>query len=159
MTAPTPALTAIRQIATGTARMPRPREVVRAVAMRTFLTDPTRRILYIALAFALFLWVFVAAVWTLSTQLGRRRSTGIVLTAVGAALGEPAAFVGLEQALTAWNDQLGLLPWGLARILGITTYLEIPGDTAWYAAAFGAVLLVAGLALAVPGRRSRASVA
>ncbi|TPX02819.1 hypothetical protein FJ656_20385, partial [Schumannella luteola] len=63
---------------------------------------------------------------------------------------------GLEQALTLWNDQLGLLPWGLARILGITTYLEIPDDTAWWAAAFGLVLGLVGLALAlVPRRRAR----
>ena len=26
---------------------------------------------------------------------------------------------------------MGLLPWGLARILGITVYLDIPADTAW----------------------------
>jgi hypothetical protein len=61
--------------------------------------------------------------------------------------------VGLERALTAWNDQVGLLPWGLSRILGITVYLGIPADTAWWAAGLGAVLLVAGLLLALPGRR------
>lgn len=131
-----------------------------------FWTDPTRRTLYIAVAFALFLWGFVAAGWALSTQIGRRRATGVVLAAVGAGLAIPAtivAAVGLEQALTVWNDQLGLLPWGLARILGITTYLEIPGDTAWYAAAAGVVIALVGLALALPGRlraaRSQASLA
>jgi hypothetical protein len=41
------------------------------------------------------------------------------------------------------------LPWGLARILGITTYLEIPDATAWWAAAFGAALLAVGLLLAL----------
>ncbi len=57
------------------------------------------------------------------------------------------AIIGLEPVLSLWNDQVGLLPWGLARILGLTTYLEIPGDTAWWAAAFGAVA----------GRRRRAA--
>jgi hypothetical protein len=117
-----------------------------------FWTDPVRRTAYISLAFAAFLWTFVAAGWALATRLGARRATGIVLASVGAGLAIPAAIVGaigLERALTVWNDQLGLLPWGLARILGITTYLEIPDDTAWWAAAFGAVLLVVGLLLAL----------
>ena len=60
------------------------------------------------------------------------------------------AVIGLEPVLSAWNDQMGLLPWGLARILGLTTYLEIPADTAWWAAAFGAVVCAVGLLLAVP---------
>jgi len=125
-----------------------------------FWTDPLRRTLYISVAFAMFVWAFVAAGWALSTQIGRRRATGAVLTAVGAALAIPAAVVGaigLESALTAWNDQVGLLPWGLARILGITTYLEIPDDTAWYAAAFGAIVAVIGLLLWMPGRRAAAA--
>ena len=57
----------------------------------------------------------------------------MVLAAVGAGLAIPAtvvAAIGLETALSAWNDEMGLLPWGLARILGITVYLEIPADTA-----------------------------
>ena len=49
-----------------------------------FLTDPTRRVLYIAVAFALFVWVFVAAGWAISVQIGVRRATGAVLGAVGA---------------------------------------------------------------------------
>ena len=32
---------------------------------------------------------------------------------------------------------MGLLPWGLSRILGITVYLDIPADTAWSAAGGG----------------------
>ena len=63
------------------------------------------------------------------------------------------AAIGLEQALTVWNDQLALLPWGLSRILGITVYLGIPAETPWWIAAVGAIGLLAGLALAVPTRR------
>lgn len=117
-----------------------------------FWTDPVRRTVYISLAFAAFLWTFVAAGWALVARLGARRATGVVLAAVGAGLAVPAAIVavvGLEQALTVWNDQLGLLPWGLARILGITTYLEIPDATAWWAAAFGTLLCASGLLLAL----------
>ncbi|MFF2275518.1 hypothetical protein [Agromyces sp. NPDC058126] len=125
-----------------------------------FWTDPVLRTAYVALAFALFVWVFVAAGWALAGQVGARRAVGFVLAAVGAALLLPSLVVGaigLEQALTLWNDELGLLPWGLARILGITTYLDIPGETAWYSAGFAAALLVAGALLALPKRRGAGS--
>ncbi len=125
-----------------------------------FWTDPVRRVGYIAVAFALFVWVFVAAGWALSSQFGARRAWGAVLAAVGAGLAVPAAIVaavGLETALTVWNDELGLLPWGLARILGITTYLEIPDATAAVAAAFGVALCAVGVLLAVPWRARRAA--
>ncbi|MDR7112294.1 hypothetical protein J2X03_002189 [Microbacterium trichothecenolyticum] len=123
-----------------------------------FWTDPLLRTVYISIAFALFVWVFVAAGWALSAQVRARRATGYVLAAAGAGLLVPAVAVGaigLETALTLWNDEMGLLPWGLARILGITTYLEIPSVTPWAAAAFGGALLVVGLLLAVPWRRQR----
>lgn len=122
-----------------------------------FWTEPVFRTAYIAVAFALFVWVFVAAGWAMSAQVGARRATGSVLAAVGAALAIPAVVVGaigLETALSLWNDEMGLLPWGLARILGITTYLEIPPETPWLAAAFGAVLFAVGALLAVPWRRA-----
>jgi hypothetical protein len=125
-----------------------------------FWTEPGKRTAYVTVAVALFLWLLVAGAWALSVTQGRRRAAGTVLAAVGAGLAVPAAVVGtvgLERALTAWNDQVGLLPWGLSRILGITVYLGIPADTAWWAAGLGAVLLGVGLALALP--RSAAAAA
>ena len=92
----------------------------------------------------------------MSSQFGARRATGIVLAGVGAGLAIPAivvGLVGLESALTLWNDEMGLLPWGLARILGITTYLDIPPDTPWFAAGFGAVVALIGVFLALTWRR------
>lgn len=122
----------------------------------SFWTDPVLRTVYITIAFALFLWVFIAAGWAMAEQVGARRAAGFVLTAVGAGLAVPAvavAIVGLERTLTVWNDQMGLLPWGLARILGITTYLEIPPESAWYAAGLGVAMLVVGVLMAVRWRR------
>lgn len=122
-----------------------------------FWTDPVRRSVYIVVAVALFLWLFVAAGWALSAQLGARRATGAVLAAVGLGLSIPAvvvALVGLETALTAWNDELGLLPWGLSRILGITVYLDIPPETPWLAAAFGGLLALVGGILSISRRRA-----
>ncbi|GAA5038393.1 hypothetical protein ACFQRL_01565 [Microbacterium fluvii] len=117
-----------------------------------FWTNPALRTAYITVAFALAVWLFVAAGWALVAQFGRRRATGMVLAGVGAGLAIPASVIaatGLETSLTAWNDGMGLLPWGLSRILGITVYLEIPGATAWYAAAAGFVVLAVGLGLAL----------
>jgi hypothetical protein len=122
-----------------------------------FWTEPGWRGAYVTVAFALFCWLFVAAGWTLAGALGGRRATGAVLAGVGLGLGGMALFVasyGLERALTVWNDQMGLLPWGLARILGITTYLEIPPATAWWAAAAGGVVLGVGLVLRLVPRRA-----
>lgn len=121
-----------------------------------FWTDPVARSAYTIASFALFAWVLVAGAWAAVGALGRRRAVGAVVAAAGAAVGAIAALVaviGLEQALTTWNDQMALLPWGLSRILGITVYLDIPADTAWWVAAVGAVAVVVGLALAVPRRR------
>ena len=125
-----------------------------------FWTDPVLRAVYITVAFALFVWVFVAAGWALAAQFGGRRAAGMVLSGVGAGLAVPAivvALVGLETSLIVWNDELGLLSWGLARILGITAYPDGPGQAAWYAAIFGLVVAVAGLLLAMP-RGSRRTV-
>lgn len=123
-----------------------------------FWTDPVRRALYITVAFALFAWLFVATAWALSVRWGRRRAAGVVLAASGAALAVPAAVVagvGLERALTTWNDELGLLPWGLSRILGITVYLDVPAAGAAVAAGAGVVLALAGGILALPWRGRR----
>ena len=52
---------------------------------------------------------------------------------------------------------MGLLPWGLSRILGISVYLDIPADTAWWVAIAGLVLVVVGAILVVVGGLGRRS--
>ncbi len=125
-----------------------------------FWTAPNSRSAYITVAFAAFCWVFVVAFVVLRDGYGllRRRALGRVLAALGVPLvllGALVTALGLERALTFWNDQLALLPWGMARILGITTYLGIPTSLPGYVTVLGAVLLLAGLALAVPSGRRR----
>jgi hypothetical protein len=125
-----------------------------------FWTDPLARTAYIAVAFAAFGWVLVAGAWALATQVGAVRALGAVVAAVGAVLavfGGLIGLIGLEAALTAWNDEMGLLPWGLSRILGISVYLDIPADTAWWAAVAGLVLVVVGAILVVVGGLGRRS--
>ncbi|GAB3069812.1 hypothetical protein GCM10027053_37580 [Intrasporangium mesophilum] len=113
-----------------------------------FWTDPAGRTAYVVVSFALLAWVLVAAAWSLRPDLGRAGAAWTALAVVGTALlsvGGLVGAVGTERALTVWNDQLALLPWGLSRILGITVYLGIPTDLPWYAVGLGAiVLLVAG---------------
>lgn len=114
-----------------------------------FWTDPTARAAYVTAGFAAFLWVFVAAYHALrgGYGLGARPATGRVLVAGGAPVavfGGVVAAMGLEDALTIWNDQMALLPWGLSRILGITVFLDIPPWLPKAATAAGAALVAAG---------------
>jgi len=120
-----------------------------------FWTSPTLRALYIAFAFALFVWAFVAAGWALSVQLGKRRATGGVLAAIGAGLTVPAliiALVGVRHALTVWNAQLEPLPWSLARFLQIPGPMTVSDAAAWWLVAVGVIVTVVGAVLARPSR-------
>ncbi|GAA1630726.1 hypothetical protein ACFQY4_36590 [Catellatospora bangladeshensis] len=126
-----------------------------------FWTAPTLRTVYVTVAFAGFCWLFVATALVLRDRYGllRRRAVGLTLTAAGVPLGLLAglvALIGLEKALTVWNDQLALLPWGLSRILGITVYLGIPADLPLYAAVAGAALALLGLLLSIGRSRPAA---
>ena len=84
-----------------------------------------------------------------------RRAVGATMAGAGVTLGLLAglvAAIGLERALTIWNDQMALLPWGLSRILGITVYLGIP---TWLPAALAVVGLVVAAVGAVPALLAR----
>jgi len=111
-------------------------------------TEPTQRSVYIIVAFALFAWTLVAAAWAAAPLVGGRRAAGSVVLGVGIAmllLGGLIAVIGLEDAISAWNDQLAVLPWGLARILGITVYLGIPSSTPLWIAGAGGLVALLGL--------------
>jgi len=115
-----------------------------------FWAEPTARTAYVVVSFVLSGWVLACLVWSLAAATGRRRAAAVCLAVVGAAMlaiGLLLGAVGLEDAMTTWNDQLSLLPWGLSRILGITVYLGIPVSLPWYLAGLGAFLTVAALAL------------
>lgn len=127
-----------------------------------FWAEPTARTAYVVVSFVLFGWVLACLVWSLAGSTGRRRAAAVCLAVVGAAMAAIGALVGaigLEDAMTTWNDQLALLPWGLSRILGITVYLGIPVALPWYVAGLGAFLTVAALALGLPRRRATAPAA
>ncbi|WP_207938792.1 hypothetical protein [Actinomadura darangshiensis] len=125
-----------------------------------FWTEPGLRSFYITVAFAAFCWTFVVAGFVLRNSYGltRRAASGSTLIGAGvppAMIGGLIAAIGLERALTVWNDQMALLPWGLSRILGITTYLGIPSAIPVIAAGTGLALAVAGALLAGrPGKRA-----
>ncbi|MBO2458881.1 hypothetical protein [Actinomadura violacea] len=123
-----------------------------------FWAEPGPRSFYITVAFAAFLWVLTVALLTArGSGLPRRRAAGVTLIGAGApltVLGALVAALGLERALTLWNDQMALLPWGLSRILGITTYLGIPTNLPLVAAGCGLALVVIGALLT--GRRRHA---
>jgi hypothetical protein len=117
-----------------------------------FWTDAGWRTVYVTVACAAFMAVFVVAHLVLRNGYGmsRWRAGGRLLIAIGvplAVLGGLVAMIGLEHALTVWNDQLALLPWGLARILGFTVYLEIPTSIPVFVAGAGVVAIVLGTGL------------
>jgi hypothetical protein len=123
-----------------------------------FWTAPTARSGYICVAFAAFGWLFVATGLVLRDRHGlrRRRVAGTLLLTAGvplALLGGLVAALGLERALTVWNDQMALLPWGLSRILGTTVYLGIPAGLPGAAAAAGLLLAALGGALCLGSQR------
>ncbi len=124
-----------------------------------FWTRPQARSAYITVAFAAFLWVLFAAYHALRGYgLTGPRRAGLVLIAAGtpvAALGATASATGMERALTAWNDQMNLLPWGLSRILGITVFLDIPPWLPAAVTAIGGGVMAAGAALATRLRLRR----
>jgi Glycosyl hydrolase family 67 C-terminus len=123
-----------------------------------FWIHPLLRSAYVTIAFAAFGWVFLAAWFVLRDRyrLAVRAALGRLLLAIGAplaVLGGLIAVLGLERALTWWDDQMNLLPWGLHRILGITVYLGIPTILPTVAAVLGVLLMVAGGLLTAPCRR------
>ncbi len=122
-----------------------------------FWTEPALRSAYVVVAFVLAGWVLAALVWSLAAHVGRRRAVATVVATIGAVLlllGGLLLVVGLEDALTVWNDQMALLPWGMARILGITTFLGIPTALASWVALVGGSLALCGLAVGLPRRRA-----
>jgi hypothetical protein len=125
-----------------------------------FWTNPGARTAYVIIGFGLFLWLFVATGSVLRTRYAwsRARVTGAVVLAAGVpmlAVGALLWSAGLERALTVWNDQMALLPWGLHRILGIVTFLGIPPALPLWITAAGGALSVLGLAFLALGRRQR----
>ena len=85
-----------------------------------FWTDPTSRTVYITVAFAAFCWLFVVDRPRAAPRLraarrpGRRRDRSLAGGLTLAVVAGGVAAIGLEQALTVWNDQMALLPWGLS---------------------------------------------
>ncbi|MER6970145.1 hypothetical protein ABT304_03750 [Nocardioides sp. NPDC000445] len=123
-----------------------------------FWTDPGPRTFYITVAFAGFGLLFVATALALRSAYGftRRGAVGRVLIAAGVPVvlgGAGVAMLGTERALTVWNDQMALIPWGLSRILGITVHLGIPTSLPWFAVACGAAAALVGVTLSVRLRR------
>lgn len=125
-----------------------------------FWTLPGQRAVYVTVAFAAFCWLFVASWCALRSayRLSVRDALGAVVGAVGVVLavgGGVVAAIGLETVLSAWNDQLALLPWGLHRILGLCVYLGIPESLPLGVALVGVAAVAVGTLLRVPLRRVR----
>lgn len=119
-------------------------------------SSPVLRVLYLTVAFALVTWIFVVAGWSLSAQIGPRRAVGIALAGVGVASALPAAtiaVVGARDAVRSWNDQIGILPWDLARLAGARDG-SFPVEIVTATTVAGLMAAVVGIVLALPTRSS-----
>ena len=108
--------------------------------------------LYVTVAVALFLWLFIAAGWSLFAQLGARRGVGAVLCATGAAATVAAvavATMGFDRVLTVWSRHTDPMPSGLASALAVALRLNVPAGAVWLAVVAGFVVFVVGALLAV----------
>ncbi|GAA1862262.1 hypothetical protein ACFQZV_13095 [Microbacterium koreense] len=121
-----------------------------AAALAALWATPVVRVVYIAAAFTLFVWVFVAAGWAVGAHLGARRAVGVVIAAMGAGLALPAtivAAIGVDRVVGGGVDEVGLLSWVLARAFGVMDALDLPGAAPWYAVGLGIALVIVGLVL------------
>lgn len=113
--------------------------------------------LFLLLLFRKFhLFVLMARKW------GNRSGAGpaaMVATALGIQLlaaGLTMHFFGLEESLTALNNDLLVLPGGLSKIMGITTHLGIPQALPFQIILYASGLTITGLLLYLSsGRKTR----
>ncbi len=122
-----------------------------------FWTDAAWRTAFVTLNVAAVVSMLAVLYGALRCQVGRPAlaALGQLLAAGGvtlALLGLVPAFFGLEQMLTAINDEMVVLPPGLSRILGITVHLDIPPELPVYMLVAGGVLALVGLGLILLSR-------
>jgi hypothetical protein len=122
-----------------------------------FWTSPVFRDLFISLSLAAGLWLFFTVFTTLreSYAVSRLSTLGNLMAALGVMLvinGLLGSLIGLDPALASVNNEMAVLPLALSKILGITTHLGIPPDLPFYAAGFGAVLVIIAAALSASRR-------
>ena len=114
-----------------------------------FWTNAAVRTLFVTLNVAAIVWMFFVLYAVQRAALDRSvpQTLGNLSLAVGTVflvMGLVPAPAGLENTLTAINDEMAVLPLGLSRILGITTHLGIPQELPVYLMAAGAVFMALG---------------
>jgi len=120
-----------------------------------FWTNPDFRNVYVTLSVAANGWLFFVLYVAARTIYKRPAlaAIGSPLIALGVpmlVIGAIVALVGLETSVTAFNDEMAILPLGLSKILGITTHLDIPTSLPLYTMALGAVLAGCGWMMHIP---------
>lgn len=127
-----------------------------------FWTADSFRILFLTLGFAALTWVFFTVYATARTNraISGFTALGDLLFAIGAvciADGLAAGLFGLEQCLTALNNEMAIVPLSLSKVLGITTHLNIDPNLPECTMGAGFVLLILGFGMRHLGPGSRAA--
>lgn len=117
-----------------------------------FWTSSLFRLIFFSIFIFSLLWTYYVLYVSSRKVFGlsRLKTIAIMLLIQGIQLVAGAAIVlaaGFEKTLTAFNDELLVLPGGLSRILGITTHLNIPVEVPVWLLYKGIVLAAIGLVL------------
>lgn len=117
-----------------------------------FWTSALFRLFFFSIFIATLLWTYYVlfAAAHKGFRLSVLKSSAILVLIQGVQLIVGATIVlcaGFEKTLTAFNDELLVLPGGLSRILGITTHLNIPVELPVWVLYTGIVLAVVGALL------------
>jgi len=116
-----------------------------------FWTSPIFRMLFAALLFAWMFWSYwkLRVVFRSTSARSFPVAAGALLSSVGAAVlvgSAVCAVTGLEERLTAVNNEMAILPLCLSKVLGITTHLNISESLPTYGVWLGLIMLMVGLA-------------
>lgn len=117
-----------------------------------FWTSATFRLIFFSIFIFSLLWTYYV-LFVSSTKafgIGIFKTIAIILVIQGiqfVAGGLIVQLCGFEKTLTAFNDELLVLPGGLSRILGITTHLNIPVALPLWVMYAGIALLAIGAVL------------
>ena len=117
-----------------------------------FWTSSLFRLIFFSIFIFSLLWTYYVLFVTSRSTFGFSvlKTIAIILVIQGIQLIAGASIVlaaGFEKTLTAFNDELLVLPGGLSRILGITTHLNIPVELPVWVLYKGIALAAGGLIL------------
>ncbi|MES2591562.1 MAG: hypothetical protein V4608_06735 [Bacteroidota bacterium] len=125
-----------------------------------FWTSASFKLFFFSVFILCLLWTYYALYRSSrkTFKMSRKKSISNLLLIQGLQLIAGALLVlgaGFEKTLTAFNDELIVLPGGLSRILGITTHLNIPVDLPLWILYTGIAITAIGFVLSLGRKKTQ----